>query len=187
ALVAEETVIEEPEAEEPEAEEPKEEKRDAKSFNEWANVFDMLETPSFNDKPDPIITAINACNADKSKKSFYLKRPTELTKKQLDHSVTAIAKGKIKATDILAMMDDTMRGNGKSGFIVTKDRFFSGGTGILCTNFDFELKGLKNVESPRKDHLVFTFESGKKEDFFFSIYAPYFLVFFKTYIAEVNN
>ena len=187
ALVAEETVIEEPEAEEPEAEEPKEEKRDAKSFNEWANVFDMLETPSFNDKPDPIITAINACNADKSKKSFYLKRPTELTKKQLDNSVTAIAKGKIKATDILAMMDDTMRGNGKSGFIVTKDRFFSGGTGILCTNFDFELKGLKNVESPRKDHLVFTFESGKKEDFFFSIYAPYFLVFFKTYIAEVNN
>ncbi|MBO5913789.1 MAG: toll/interleukin-1 receptor domain-containing protein [Clostridia bacterium] len=148
-------------------------------------INDTIEAPVDNGLR-AIEAALIACNSDSSKKSFYFKRPDKLTQKQLENSVSAIAKNKISKNDIIALMDDTVRGNGKSGYIVTKDRFFSGGTGILSTNFDFSLEGLKSVEL-KKDHLILKFASSEPKDLFFSIYARYFEIFFKTYIAEMND
>ncbi len=149
-------------------------------------VNDTIDT-SVDNEMRAIDAALIACNSDSSKKSFYFKRPDKVTQKQLDNSVSAIAKGKIKKSDIIALMDDTVRGNGKSGYIVTRDHFYSGGTGILSTNFNLTLIGLKSVELRSNDHLILTYNSGEKLNYFFSIYAPYFEVFFKTYIQESNK
>lgn len=146
------------------------------------------KTVSIPNANDALIHAIQACNSDSgAKKSFYLKYLDELSQKQLDNAVSAIAKNKIVQSDIVALMDDTVRGNGKSGFIITADHFYSGGTGILSTNFDFELSGLVKVEISNKDHLILTYANGRTIDYFFSIYTNYYYIFFKTYIEDTNR
>ena len=137
------------------------------------------------DAQDILRKAVLACNANKEvKKSFYFIFADEASQKQLTNAVAAIAKKKIDQSDIIFIMDDTLRENGKSGYVVTKNHFFAGGTGLLSTNFDFTLDGLAQVKLLNSEHLSLTYENGKCLELFFSIYTRYFEVFFKTYIAE---
>ena len=140
---------------------------------------------------DPVAalrTAVRVANENKEvRKSFYFQFAKDVSQKQLANAVKAIAKNKIEQSEIIAIMDDTLSENGKSGFVVTKKQFFSGGTGFLSTNFDFPLEGLKWVSMPKNDHLALTYEDGRGVDQFFSIYTRYFLLFFQTYIAETHK
>ena len=140
---------------------------------------------------DPVAalrTAVRVANGNKEvRKSFYFQFANDVSQKQLANAVKAIAKNKIEQSEIIAIMDDTLSENGKSGYVVTKKQFFSGGTGFLSTNFDFPLEGLKGVTMPKNDHLALTYEDGRGVDQFFSIYTRYFLLFFQTYIAETHK
>ena len=147
----------------------------------------VTEAVSKTGTQEPLRKAVFACNENKAvRKSFYFKFADEVSQKQLENAVNAIAKGKITHSDIIAIMDDTLRQNGKSGYIVTKNHFFAGGTGFLSTNFDFTLDNLTQAEISKSDHLRLSYKNGNCEDLFFSIYTRYFEVFFNTYINEAK-
>ena len=74
------------------------------------------------------------------------------------------------AADVVALMDTTLFGSGKEGFLFTAARlygsFFGGKKGI-------ELQKLKKVELVGTDKLKFIYQDGSAENYFASIYAPY--------------
>lgn len=131
---------------------------------------------------------ILACNENREvRKTSCFKFTNEVSQRQIENAVRVIAKEKIKKGNIVALMDTTLFENGKDGYIVTENHFFSGGVGLFAFNFDFTLKGLTQVKISEGDHLILIYKNGKIEDCFFGIFTRYFEVFFKTYITEKNG
>ena len=128
--------------------------------------------------------AVKKCNKELQKNShaFYFKFPVDLTEKQISNSVSIIAKNKIKKSDIVAVMDDTLFKNAKSGYVVTKDHFYSYGWSL--GNYDLSLTELRGVTALENNHLILKFADGSERNLFFNNYCPCLEVFFNTYIWE---
>ena len=128
--------------------------------------------------------SIRICNKNlqKNNHSFYFKYPADLSQKQLSNAVSVIAKNKIKESDIVAVMDDTLFKSAKSGYVVTKDHFYS--AGLSLASFDFSLSELRDVSSPSKNHLALKFADGSERTLHFNNYYSSFETFFVTYLWE---
>ena len=133
---------------------------------------------------DCLLSAVKACNdsLEKNRSSFSFKTPETFSDKKIDNALSSIAKG-AKKEEIVAIMDDTIFGSAKSGYVITEKRLYSG---IWIFHFDLPLRTLrKAVISPEnKDYIRMTFDDGKTEDFFFSNYTKSFFVFFTTFLKE---
>lgn len=91
--------------------------------------------------------------------------------KAVKNAICAYAK-ECSAGDVLALMDTTLLGNGKNGFLLTETTLYS------SHFFRKELPGkalqldeLEAVSMGEKSHICLTMKNGTKKEVFFSIYA----------------
>ena len=74
------------------------------------------------------------------------------------------------AADVVALMDVTLFGSGKEGFLLTETHLY--GSHFNEKN-GIELQGLKSVRLEDGNYLIFNWQDGRKVRYFASIFAPY--------------
>ena len=119
-----------------------------------------------------------------SSQSFQLKYAAELTSKQIQGAISAYAAG-VKEEDVLAMMDTTLRHNGKEGYLLTKDTLYM--DSWLVKTYPIAVNQVAEVQKGTKEsYLTLGFLDGSQEICFFSIYSDAFLAFFQVF-AQANR
>ncbi len=113
------------------------------------------------------------------------KKASEVKRNKLQNYINYL-KFDISPDDIEWFLDDTLFGNGKSGYAITKDKFYSGG--LLLSKFVIDLNSIDEVkyDTTKSSNLIFIFKDGSVKDTYFNNYAKFFYSFFKSY-AEAKK
>lgn len=182
---------EEPKREEPKREVPKDYRREEpfqvkKERPQEKEAPPKVQQSAAADPVKAVRAAVLACNEQLRKKhAFSFSFFPELSKKQKDNAVRVIAKGSVSGDQVIAVMDDTLFSSGKSGYLVTEDRFFC--AGMTLATFEVSLKDLVGVSTPSKSHLLLSFADGSRRDLFFNNYYESFCTFFQVYLREMGR
>lgn len=104
-------------------------------------------------------------NTYKRDKTTYFKVVTPRDTKQVANAIKSYAKG-VSEKDVVALMDTTVFGSGKTGCILTCDKLYS-------SHFPKKVIDLEKLVSIKaeKDCLYIRYEDGRTDGFFASIYA----------------
>lgn len=174
---------EKPKMEESKREVPKNTPKEPPLERRGSSVSHKQEERLAADSKNAVMAAVKACNVELQKgHSFYFRTCDELSKKQKANVLRVIARGKVSENQVISVMDDTLFGSGKSGYLVTEDRFFC--AGLTLDAFEISLTDLVGVSCSSQCHLLLSFADGTKRDLFFNHYYECFLVFFETYLNQ---
>lgn len=106
--------------------------------------------------------------------SHSFKAPVLLKDSQMKNAVETYARS-AGTNEILYMLDTTLRGNGKAGFLVTAGRLYSSD----FSRGDYvELDNLKEA-ALEGSHVILTYSDGYRKKIYCSIYAPTIFTFLK--------
>ncbi len=137
-------------------------------------------------KPEPadkkisrevMVEAIEVFNEARGKNAYdCFKFTKDLTPKQMGNAVRVMAKNAATQGDIIAMIDDSILSNGKSGYLLTKNYLY--GAGTFLDSFSLPLNDIVEFSVIKTNHISFTFADGVKKEVFFNNFAPCFEKFF---------
>ncbi len=128
--------------------------------------------------------AIDVCNKSlkKHNHAYEFKTTSMLKPKQIANAINK-HRGIISENDVLAIMDETLFGTGKTGFIVTENFFISN---IWLFNYTLDLREIVAFKPSGKDDIDFVFKNNVSKTFYFSIYRDSFVDFFEAYFSSLK-
>lgn len=144
------------------------------------------KTPPKKEKSrrEVLLDACEACNKviNANNRSFVFKSYSELREKQIKNACRAFGNG-VTQRDIVALLDDTIMGSGKSGLLLTEDRIISR---QWLFPFILNLNGIVSCSVSKDSYVDLAYTNGSVESYYFGLNRDAFLAFFKAYIEGIN-
>ena len=102
--------------------------------------------------------------------------PAKVKEKTIQKALTSYA-ADCSFEDVIAIMDTTLMGSGKSGFILTEKYLYSD---LFLSSLNskitaLSLEGLTEVKPGKKNRLFLLYNNGDLQDIYLSTYAPYIM------------
>lgn len=115
-------------------------------------------------------------------------KPIDISPKQLKNAEKKYLSG-CPRDNIVLMIDTTLFGGGKEGYVFSTDAFYCNELAALKKEMAYPLKysNLKSVRKGKRDgHLILVLKDGTQKDVFFTTYANFFCVALNR-IIELEN
>lgn len=112
---------------------------------------------------------------------FHFKLPEELKKSQIQNAIQKYAKG-VRPEDVVALMDTTLFGNGKNGYLMTEHKIYQSSFKVEC-----DLDGIVSCSRKKKsDTLILHYSSGEDQELYMNAY-PELEDLFKRIVCGGNS